>query len=188
MNNTVAALHVTLRQIATFVAFVARGFPLFFVVLALTLLVLVFEYVATSLMIPLSSGAFSGQGLVTRVWHGLVQAIGLPPTQRTWLWLFFLAMILRLVLGYLQTVLGAFLGKQVHRALSGRIFHMLALHASAGTRQRRRVFSLRYLGDDVTHAPRRWKTSPDFPGLAAALPAGAPMQHPLFPLIIDATP
>ena len=67
-------------------------------------------------------------------------------------------------------------------------FHMLALHASAGTRQRRRVFSLRYLGDDVTHAPRRWKTSPDFPGLAAALPAGAPMQHPLFPLIIDATP
>ena len=65
-------------------------------------------------------------------------------------------------------------------------FHMLSLHASRGSARRRRVFSLRYLGDDITHAPRRWKTSPDFPGLADALPAGVPMQHPLFPLILPA--
>jgi ectoine hydroxylase-related dioxygenase (phytanoyl-CoA dioxygenase family) len=63
-------------------------------------------------------------------------------------------------------------------------FHMLTLHASAGSAQRRRVFSLRYLGDDIRHAPRRWKTSPDFPGLAERLPAGAPMNDPLFPLLI----
>ena len=66
-------------------------------------------------------------------------------------------------------------------------FHMLALHAAAGVPpgQRRRVFSLRYLGDDARHAPRRWATSPDFPGLADVLPAGAPMDHPLFPLLVD---
>lgn len=65
-------------------------------------------------------------------------------------------------------------------------FHMLALHASAGVDGdcRRRVFSLRYLGDDATHAPRRWKTSPDFPGLAGRLPAGAAMDDPLFPLLL----
>jgi len=65
-------------------------------------------------------------------------------------------------------------------------FHMLALHAAAGVPagQRRRVFSLRYLGDDARHAPRRWATSPDFPGLADVLPAGAPMDHPLFPLLV----
>lgn len=65
-------------------------------------------------------------------------------------------------------------------------FHMLALHAAAGvdSDRRRRVFSLRYLGDDARHAPRRWKTSPDFPGLADQLPAGAVMDHPLFPLLI----
>lgn len=65
-------------------------------------------------------------------------------------------------------------------------FHMLALHASAGVDgdRRRRVFSLRYVGDDTVHAPRAWKTSPDFPGLAAELPAGAPLQHPLFPQIL----
>jgi ectoine hydroxylase-related dioxygenase (phytanoyl-CoA dioxygenase family) len=62
-------------------------------------------------------------------------------------------------------------------------FHMLTLHASRGVdgTRRRRVFSVRFLGDDVVHAPRRWKTSPEFPGLAAELPAGAPMHHPLFP-------
>jgi hypothetical protein len=65
-------------------------------------------------------------------------------------------------------------------------FHMLTLHAAAGVDgdRRRRVFSLRYLGDDITHAPRRWKTSPDFPGLADELPAGAPMRHALFPLLV----
>jgi len=62
-------------------------------------------------------------------------------------------------------------------------FHMLTLHAARGVEgsRRRRVFSVRFLGDDITHAPRRWKTSPDFPGLAHELPPGAPMNHPLFP-------
>ena len=64
-------------------------------------------------------------------------------------------------------------------------FHMLTLHAAAGVdgAHRRRVFSLRLLGDDITHAPRSWVTSPAFPGLAEALPAGSPMDHPLFPVL-----
>ncbi|MGH6625998.1 MAG: phytanoyl-CoA dioxygenase family protein [Burkholderiaceae bacterium] len=65
-------------------------------------------------------------------------------------------------------------------------FHMLTLHAAGGVdgANRRRVFSVRFLGDDIRHAPRRWTTSPDFPGLAEQLPAGAPMDHPLFPLML----
>ena len=64
-------------------------------------------------------------------------------------------------------------------------FHMLALHASAGVDgdRRRRVFSVRFLGDDIRHAPRAWVTSPEFPGLAERLPAGAPMHDPLFPVL-----
>ena len=61
-------------------------------------------------------------------------------------------------------------------------FHMLTLHAAGGSKSRRRVFSARYIGDDVRHAPRPWVTSPEFPGLADSLPGGAPMNHPLFPL------
>ncbi len=62
-------------------------------------------------------------------------------------------------------------------------FHMLTLHAARGVEgdKRRRVFSVRFMGDDIVHTPRRWKTSPDFPGLEHELPAGAPMNHPLFP-------
>ena len=67
-------------------------------------------------------------------------------------------------------------------------FHMLTLHAAAGVSRsgRRRVFSVRLLGDDVRHAPRRWQTSPEFAGLSAELPAGAPMEHALFPLLWQA--
>jgi ectoine hydroxylase-related dioxygenase (phytanoyl-CoA dioxygenase family) len=69
-------------------------------------------------------------------------------------------------------------------------FHMLMLHGARGVLgpQRRRVFSVRFLGDDIRHAPRRWKTSPEFPGLADQLPAGAPMNHPLFPVLWCAQP
>lgn len=84
--------------------------------------------------------------------------------------------------------------RQAHRILGWALepgdlvaFHMLTLHASAGVDgdRRRRVFSLRFLGDDMRHAPRRWKTSPEFPGLADELPAGVPLDHPLFPLLVE---
>lgn len=60
---------------------------------------------------------------------------------------------------------------------------MLTLHAAGGATRRRRAFSVRVLGDHAVHAPRPWRTSPDFPGLAAELPAGAPLDHPLFPIV-----
>ena len=63
-------------------------------------------------------------------------------------------------------------------------FNMLTLHSAGGTGDRpRRVLSLRFLGDDMVHAPRSWTTSPPFPGLESEIPAGAPLEHPLFPLL-----
>ena len=64
-------------------------------------------------------------------------------------------------------------------------FHMLTAHHAYGVpgTNRRRAFSLRFLGDDATHAPRPWRTSPQFEGLEDELPAGAPMEHPLFPVL-----
>ena len=69
-------------------------------------------------------------------------------------------------------------------------FHMLALHAAPGVPgpQRRRVLSLRYLGDDMVHAPRPWVTSPPFPGLTEELAAGAPLDHPRFPVVWPVVP
>jgi ectoine hydroxylase-related dioxygenase (phytanoyl-CoA dioxygenase family) len=64
-------------------------------------------------------------------------------------------------------------------------FHMLTLHAAGGVGpgRRRRVLSVRFLGEDMVHAPRPWTTSPPFPGLVAELPPGAPMDHPVFPVL-----
>ena len=66
-------------------------------------------------------------------------------------------------------------------------FHMLTLHAASGSATRRRVFSARYLGDDMVHAPRAWRTSPEFEGLSGVLPAGSPMEHALFLLVFPRT-
>jgi ectoine hydroxylase-related dioxygenase (phytanoyl-CoA dioxygenase family) len=64
-------------------------------------------------------------------------------------------------------------------------FNMLTVHGSGGVSgpNRRRVLSVRFLGDDMVHAPRPWTTSPPFPGLEAELPAGAEMDNPRFPIL-----
>ena len=67
-------------------------------------------------------------------------------------------------------------------------FHMLTLHSAGGVSgpHRRRVLSVRFLGDDMVHAVRPWTTSPPFPGLTDELPDGAALDHPLFPVLWEA--
>ncbi len=64
-------------------------------------------------------------------------------------------------------------------------FDFLTVHGAAGFPYpgRRRILSLRYLAADARHAPRPWRTSPPFDGLEAEIPAGAAMDHPLFPVV-----
>jgi ectoine hydroxylase-related dioxygenase (phytanoyl-CoA dioxygenase family) len=64
-------------------------------------------------------------------------------------------------------------------------FDFLTVHGAPGFPfdGRRRVLSLRYLSESARHAPRPWLTSPPFEGLSDDLPAGAPMVHPLFPVV-----
>jgi len=64
-------------------------------------------------------------------------------------------------------------------------FDFLTVHGAPGFPfpGRRRVLSLRYLSAAARHAPRPWRTSPPFDGLDAQLPAGAAMDHPLFPVV-----
>jgi ectoine hydroxylase-related dioxygenase (phytanoyl-CoA dioxygenase family) len=63
------------------------------------------------------------------------------------------------------------------------LFHALTLHRSAGSAERRRVVSFRFLGDDARFSPRTWRTSPPFDGLAGQLQPGDPLDHPLFPVL-----
>lgn len=65
-------------------------------------------------------------------------------------------------------------------------FHMLTVHGAPGVNgsDRRRVFSVRVLGDDMTYAPRRWVCSPDFDSVIGdddSRQAGAPLRGEWFP-------
>jgi ectoine hydroxylase-related dioxygenase (phytanoyl-CoA dioxygenase family) len=60
-------------------------------------------------------------------------------------------------------------------------FNMLTLHAAAGSRNRRRAFSVRLVGDDVRLAIRPHATSPTFPELEGVLRHGDELDHPVFP-------
>ncbi len=65
-------------------------------------------------------------------------------------------------------------------------FHMLTVHGAPGvsSKNARRVFSLRVLGDDMVYAPRDWVTSPDmsvmFPGKEERV-SGQPLRGEWFP-------
>ncbi|MGH3187960.1 MAG: phytanoyl-CoA dioxygenase family protein [Streptosporangiaceae bacterium] len=64
-------------------------------------------------------------------------------------------------------------------------FDFLTVHGAPGFpyQTRRRILSLRYLSAGARHAPRPWRTSPPFETLRTELPDGAPMAHPLFPVV-----
>ena len=68
-------------------------------------------------------------------------------------------------------------------------FDFLTVHGAPGFpfAGRRRVLSLRYLSAGARYAPRTWRTSPPFAGLIDELPPGAPMDHPLFPVVWPAS-
>lgn len=110
-----------------FISYLIRKFPLFYLVTALTLLVLSLDYTATSLMVPMSLGSSSsGGGSIARFWNEIAGKLELPADFRTWLWLFLCLMTARVVCAYMVTAYSNALGKQVHRSLSKTVFdHIL---------------------------------------------------------------
>lgn len=150
MTATVRPIWQMARQIGGYLSFVARRFRAFYLVLALTLAVLILEYVATSLMIPMAPGQAAAASAVTALWAQAAQWLGLEPVSRTWLWLFFVVMMARLLLGYLLLVLTTWLGKRVHETLSGKVFsHLLLLEPMGRVYTRSVGHYITMAGDDT---------------------------------------
>ena len=66
-------------------------------------------------------------------------------------------------------------------------FSFRTLHSAGGTAEggpRRRAYSVRFVGEDAVAAPRTYRTSPFWGKEELDLAAGAPLEHPLFPLLI----
>lgn len=150
MANVLASIAAMAGQIVRYAGFVARNFRAFYAVAALTLLVLVLEYLATSLMIPMAPGQTAANSPVIQVWSRVAGQLGLEPVSRTWLWLFFMVMMARLVLGYVLSVLTTWLGKRVHETLSGKVFgHILLLEPMGRVYTRSVGHYITMAGDDT---------------------------------------
>ena len=146
MVNALTPIVAITAQVFRYTGFVARNFRAFYVVVVLTLLVLALEYLATSLMIPMAPGQTAINSPVTQVWSRAVGQLELEPDSRTWLWLFFMVMMVRLVLGFILAVLTTWLGKRVHETLSGKVFGHILLQEPMG-----RVYT-RSVGHYITMA------------------------------------
>jgi ABC-type bacteriocin/lantibiotic exporter with double-glycine peptidase domain len=150
MASPLTSITAIAGQIVRYCGFVARNFRAFYVVVALTLLVLVLEYLATSLMIPMAPGREAANSLVTQVWSKVAVQLGMEAVSRTWLWLFFIVMMFRLVLGYVLAVLTTWLGKRVHERMSGKVFgHILLLEPMGRVYTRSVGHYITMAGDDT---------------------------------------
>lgn len=145
-----------MKPLPGFLYVIARRFPMMRWAFALTLVLLVLEYAVFSLMIPLATdqgGKAGAAGVVFRFWSGIASFLSVPATRMTWLWLFLLLLGARMVLGYLQLLLSAWVSKQVHRDLSERTFHrVMALEPMTEIYRRSIGYYLRLAGDDTFRA------------------------------------
>ena len=137
-------------QLLIFYRYLINRFKLFHFILILSIFSLLLEYIATSLMIPMAPSQSDKQGLITETWFHIAEMIGLPQVFRTWLWIFFLLMCIRLMLGYAQNVLITILAKQVHKNLSKNIFgHILLSEPMAKVYTRSVGHYITLAGDDT---------------------------------------
>lgn len=151
-------LLAALRQLPGFLGFVLSRFAIARIALGLTLALLALEYCAFSLMIPLSAGpvepgAQAAVGVIHDFWKAVAQAIQVPASQATWIWMFLLLLAARIVLGYLHVLLTYWVARQVHRHLSDRAFERVLVHEPMVDIYRKSIgYYLTLAGDDTFRA------------------------------------
>jgi ABC-type bacteriocin/lantibiotic exporter with double-glycine peptidase domain len=140
-----------------FLAFAYSTFPLARAVLGLTLLMVLLEFSTLSLMVPLVQGATKGAGTsggaVIRFWNLAAESLGLPVSQKTWLWLFLVLLATRIIVGYVQLTLNVFVAKQIHATLSDRVMHrVVAQEPLAKIYQKTIGYYVSLAGDETSKA------------------------------------
>jgi len=133
-----------------YLAYVAKNFRIFYGVILLLLITLFFEYLATSLLIPLAPQQTTSNSWLISFWVNIAHLLDLRPSTRLWLWLFFIILIFRLILAYLLTILMTWLGKRVHETLSDKIFsHILSNEPMSDIYKRSIGHYITLAGDDT---------------------------------------
>jgi ATP-binding cassette subfamily B protein len=133
-----------------YIGYIGKNFRIFYGVIFLLFIALFFEYLATSLLIPLAPQQTAVNSWLILFWVNVAHFLGFVPSTRLWLWLFFIVLIFRLVLGYLLTILMTWLGKFIHETLSDKVFSHIILNEPMSEIYKRSVgHYITLAGDDT---------------------------------------
>ena len=146
-----------LGYLPQFLRFAYGTFPLARIVLGLTLLMVVLEYATLSLMVPLVQGsgrvAGASGGALGVFWDHAAAFLGLPISQRTWLWMFLVLFAARITVGYAQLTLNIFVAKQIHAFLSDKVMKRVVAQEPLATIYQRTIgYYVSLAGDETSKA------------------------------------
>jgi ABC-type bacteriocin/lantibiotic exporter with double-glycine peptidase domain len=146
-----------LGYLPQFLGFAYRTFPLVRVVLGLTLFMVALEYATLSLMVPLVQGsvrvAGASGGALGAFWDRVALFVGLPVSQKTWLWMFLVLLAARIIVGYAQLTLNVLVAKQIHAFLSDKVMKRVVAEEPLATIYQRSIgYYVSLAGDETSKA------------------------------------
>ena len=149
MSNKI--LQTGMTQFLAYLKFVLSNFKAIYLVLSLAAIGVLLEYLAASVILPITSNLEGSSGKAVQLWHDSIRLFGItdPPTE-FWVWLFCLLMAIRVVFGLLLTLSSSWLGKAIHRSLSRAIFTYLITDVPLGKLKENTIgHYVKLAGDDT---------------------------------------
>ena len=113
-----------LLRVKEFLFYILKNSWLAKFLLVFSFFLLLLDYASMSIMLPLSNP--SGSGIINGYWRIILNYLGLDYNSSVLIWLFLVILSLRLIVGYVHSILAINLAKSVHKDLSSGIFrHIL---------------------------------------------------------------
>jgi ABC-type bacteriocin/lantibiotic exporter with double-glycine peptidase domain len=144
-----------LRYLYVIIAYSARSLPLTaLAVFLLAVLGTLLEFVALSVLIPLSQQASHGAtSMIARTWATLAARVGMTPDAKTWFEWFLLLMLIRVVLQLCYAVLVSQVSREVTASLASGAFGKFVLDTPLLEIQRQKVgHFIAIAGDEASRA------------------------------------
>lgn len=152
VKKNVYVFHAVISYFPKFIKYVFKKFPSARIAVYITLTSIAFEYIALTVMIPLSNvGGLSDTGTssdISKAWSSVASWIGWADDDRTWIWIFLFLFCFRLLLGFLQTAINTFVSKKIMSDLSSGIFRRVMADEPLSEIYKRSVGHYSSLGGD----------------------------------------
>lgn len=116
-----------IKNFTIFLRFIFSRFPLAYVCLIAMIAGVIVEYVALSVMVPLSdraenNSALLGANLISAWWNSVASFFDFPINPKTWFWVFILVLGIRVLIALFQVVINSYISKKIHAQLSSSTY------------------------------------------------------------------